>query len=354
MAGPIAHLDLDAFFASVELLARPELKGKPVIVAGSGPRAVVTTASYEARLFGIGSAMSAAQAIRLCPQAVVVPPNSAAYRETSRAVMAIIREHINRVEQLGIDEAFLDLEGLHSPKSAMRRLVAEIYEQTSMRASVGIGPNRLVAKVASEAEKPNGFLVLTADEARRRFADAPVSLVPGIGPRTSDRLGEMGITTLLQLRQADEISLTERFGARQGPALIALACFEGSAEIVTEREAVSESRETTFDEDIRSGDELEVALKRLAAELSEALQRNQRSGRTIRIKVRLDDWTTVTRAKTIDTAVDDYETIIKVAVALLREYAPQRPVRLVGVGVTGFTAAAEQSQLVLPLELPAA
>ena len=268
--------------------------------------------------------------------------------------MAIIREHINRVEQLGIDEAFLDLEGLHSPKSAMRRLVAQIYEQTSMRASVGIGPNRLVAKVASEAEKPNGFLVLTADEARLRFADAPVSLVPGIGPRTSERLGEMGITTLLQLRQADEIGLTERFGARQGPALVALASFEGSAEIVTEREAVSESRETTFDEDIRSGDELEVALKRLAAELSEALQRNQRSGRTIRIKVRLDDWTTVTRAKTIDTAVDDYDTIIKVAVALLREYAPQRPVRLVGVGVTGFAAAAEQSQLVLPLELPAA
>jgi len=354
VAGPIAHLDLDAFFASVELLAKPELKGKPVIVAGSGPRAVVTTASYEARLFGIGSAMSAAHAIRLCPHAVVVPPNSAAYRETSRAVMAIIREHINRVEQLGIDEAFLDLEGLHSPKSAMRRLVAEIYEQTSMRASVGIGPNRLVAKVASEAEKPNGFLVLTADEARRRFADAPVSLVPGIGPRTSERLGEMGITTLLQLRQADEIALTERFGARQGPALIALASFEGSAEIVTEREAVSESRETTFDEDIRSGDELEVALKRLATELSEALQRNQRSGRTIRIKVRLDDWTTVTRAKTIDNAVDDYDTIIKVAVALLREYAPQRPVRLVGVGVTGFAPAAEQSQLVLPLELPAA
>ena len=354
MAGPIAHLDLDAFFASVELLARPELKGKPVIVAGSGPRAVVTTASYEARLFGIGSAMSAAQAMRLCPEAIVVPPNSAAYRETSRAVMAIIRDHINRVEQLGIDEAFLDLEGLHSPKSAMRRLVAEIYEQTSMRASVGIGPNRLVAKVASDAEKPNGFLVLTVEEAQQRFADAPVGLVPGIGPRTSDRLGEMGITTLSQLRQADEAVLTARFGARLGPGLVALASFEGSAEIVTDREAVSESRETTFDEDITSGDELELALGRLATELAEALQRNQRSGRTIRIKVRLDDWTTVTRAKTIDSAVDDYDTIFRVAVALLREYAPQRPVRLIGVGVTGFPSAAEQSQLVLPLELPAA
>ena len=185
MAGPIAHIDLDAFFASVELSRRPELKGLPLIVAGSGPRAVVTTASYEARLFGVGSAMPASQAKRLCPEAVVIAPNSAAYREVSRAVMAIIGDHIERFEQLGIDEAFLDLEGLHSPKSAIRRLVAQIYEQTSMRASVGIGPNRLVAKVASDAEKPNGFLVLTAEEARQRFANSPVSLVPGIGPRTS-------------------------------------------------------------------------------------------------------------------------------------------------------------------------
>lgn len=354
MTGLVAHLDLDAFFASVELSRRPELKGMPVIVAGSGPRAVVTTASYEARLFGIGSAMPAARAKRLCPEAVVIAPNSAAYREVSRAVMEIIAAHIERFEQLGIDEAFLDLEGLHSPKAAMRRLVAEIYEQTSMRASIGIGPNRLVAKVASDAEKPNGFVVLTAEQARKRFADAPVSLVPGIGPRTSERLGEMAITTLAQLRAADERSLIERFGARQGPALIALASFDGSAEVVTDREAVSESRETTFDQDISSGDELEGELQRLAAELAEALQRNNRSGRTIRIKVRLDDWTTVTRAKTISALTNDYATIIEVATALLREYGPQRPVRLVGVGVTGFTPARERDQLELPLELPAA
>lgn len=354
MPGPVAHLDLDAFFASVELSRRPELKGLPVIVAGSGPRAVVTTASYEARLFGVGSAMPASQAKRLCPDAVVIPPNSAAYREVSRAVMAVIADQIERFEQLGIDEAFLDLEGLHSPKAAMRRLVAEIYQQTSMRASIGIGPNRLVAKVASDAEKPNGFVVLTAEQARRRFADAPVNLVPGIGPRTSERLGEMAITTLAQLRAADEASLIERFGARQGPALIALASFNGSAEVVTDREAVSESRETTFDQDIRSGDELEGELRRLAAELADALQRNDRRGRTIRIKVRLDDWTTVTRARTIDALTNDYETIIEVATALLREYGPQRPVRLVGVGVTGFASVNREQQLALPIEAPAA
>ena len=354
MAGPIAHIDLDAFFASVELSRRPELKGLPLIVAGSGPRAVVTTASYEARLFGVGSAMPVSQAKRLCPEAVVIAPNSAAYREVSRAVMAIIGDHIERFEQLGIDEAFLDLEGLHSPKSAIRRLVAQIYEQTSMRASVGIGPNRLVAKVASDAEKPNGFLVLTAEEARQRFANSPVSLVPGIGPRTSERLGEMGIETLAQLRAADEESLIGRFGARQGPALVALACFDASAELVTDREAVSESRETTFDQDINSGEELEQAMRLLATELASALQRNGRSGRTIRIKVRLDDWTTVTRARTIPARTNNYETIINIAIALLREYGPQRPVRLVGVGVAGFAPRQQSSQLELPLELPAA
>ena len=325
-----------------------------MIVAGSGPRAVATTASYEARLFGVGSGMPAAQALRLCPQAIVIPPNSAAYREVSRQVMAVIRNHIARVEQLGIDEAFLDLEGLHSPKSAMRRLVVDIYQQTSMRASVGIGPTRLVAKVASDAEKPNGFVVLTTAQARERFADEPVSLVPGIGPRTSERLGEMGITTIAQLHAGDQEALTARFGARQGPALIALARFEASAEIVTEREAVSESRETTFDQDIRSGVELETALRKLAHELVEALKRNQRSGKTIRIKVRLDDWTTVTRAKTIGSPTNDYETIVKVATLLLREYDPQRPVRLIGVGVSGFASLDEPSQLSLPLENPAA
>ena len=330
------------------------MKGKPVIVANPGPRGVVTTASYEARLFGAGSGMPASQALRLCPQAIVIPPDSAAYRETSRAVMEIIRGQIDRVEQLGIDEAYLDLEGFHSPKSALRRLVNEIYEKTSMRASVGIGPNRLVAKVASDAEKPNGFVVMTAAEARERFADSPVSLVPGIGPRTGERLGEMGIKTLAELRAADPDLLTDRFGPRHGPALLDLAFFKASAEIVTDREAVSESRETTFDQDIRSGDELEIALKKLASELADALQRNERSGRTVRIKVRLDDWTTVTRAKTFDTPTNDYEVILKVAVALLREYGPQRPVRLIGVGVTAFGFLGQQDQLSLPIEQPAA
>ena len=164
----------------------------------------------------------------------------------------------------------------------------------------------------------------------------------------------LGLGASGTLRAADVALLIGRFGARQGPALVALACFDASAELVTDREAVSESRETTFDQDINSGDELERAMRLLATELASALQRNGRSGRTIRIKVRLDDWTTVTRARTIPARTNNYETIINVAIALLREYGPQRPVRLVGVGVAGFAPRGQQDQLELPLELPAA
>src|SRR5688572_11568144 len=176
MSGPkrvIAHLDCDAFYATVELLRRPELKGKPVIVAGSGPRAVVTTASYEARKFGVGSAMPTARARRLCPDAILIPPDFTAYREASAKVMALLRAHVERVEVVGLDEAYLDLEGLVTPRAAMRRLVAAIKDETGLTASVGIGPNKLVAKVASDAEKPAGFVVLSREEACARFAGAP-------------------------------------------------------------------------------------------------------------------------------------------------------------------------------------
>src|ERR1700722_11381007 len=178
----IAVIDMDAFYVSIELRRHPELKGKPVIVAGSGPRAVVTTASYEARRFGVGSAMPAARARRLCPEAVVLPPDFPTYREVSRRVMDLVRAHVERVEVVGLDEAYLDLTGLYSPRAAMRRLVAEIQERTQIVCSVGIGPNKLVAKVASDAEKPAGFVVLTCEQACARFAGHPPGLVPGIGP----------------------------------------------------------------------------------------------------------------------------------------------------------------------------
>jgi DNA polymerase IV len=348
----IAHLDLDAFYATVELHRRPELKGLPVIVAGSGPRAVVTTASYEARRFGVGSAMPAARARRLCPDAVIIPPDFAAYREVSRDVMDLVTATVDVVEVVGLDEAYLDLSDLHSPRAAMRRLVQQIREGTGMSASVGIGPNRLVAKVASDAEKPGGFVVLTREQACERFADAPPGLVPGIGPKTAARLEALGIGTLRALAHADEAVLREHFGANQGPWLRARGRFQGSAVVDPVREAVSESRETTFDEDIADPHRLEAILLRLAAELSTGLRRHDRAGRTIAIKVRLDDWTTVTRARTIEAPTNDPGRIGVVALQLLREYAPARPVRLLGVRVAAFGGAAEREdpgQLALEL-----
>ena len=355
MARLIAHLDLDAFYATVELRRRPELRGLPVVVSGSGPRAVVTTASYEARKFGVGSAMPTSRALRLCPEAVLVPPDFEAYRSVSREVMTLVRGTVDLVEVLGLDEAYLDLSGMHSPKAAMRRLVTQIRERTGMSASVGIGPNKLVAKVASDAEKPRGFCVLTREQACLRFAGAPPSLVPGIGTKTADKLARLGITTLRQLAAAPDAFLAQNFGGRQGPWLRSRARFEGAAHVTPVRVAVSESRETTFDVDIADPEALETALRELSEKLCDGLARHRRTGRTVAIKVRLDDLTTVTRARTVAAPTNDAELVFTVARELLREYAAPRPVRLLGVRMAAFAgeaakdAAPPDAQLALPL-----
>ncbi len=348
---PIAHLDVDAFYASVELQRRPELRGKPVIVSGSGPRAVVTTASYEARRFGVGSAMPTARARRLCPHAILVAPDFPAYHRMSARVMELVRAQVPRVEVVGLDEAYLDLEGLVAPRAAMRRLVAAVAAQTGLDCSVGIGPNRLVAKVASDAEKPRGFVVLTREQACSRFAAAPPGLVPGIGPKTAARLQAMGIATLRALAATPVDLLVDRFGANLGRDLQRRARFEGSDRVEPVREAVSESRETTFPSDIADPGRQAAELGRLADELCERLARQERRGRTVAIKVRLDDFTTVTRARTLPAATSDAPTVRAVALELLREYAPPRPVRLLGVRVAGFELgdAGRRQQLSLPV-----
>ena len=348
----IAHLDIDAFYASVELLRRPELRGLPVIVSGSGPRAVVTTASYEARKFGIGSAMPTSRARRLCPDAILIPPDFAAYREASQVVMGLVRATVEEVEVAGLDEAYLDLTGLMSPRAAMRRLVTAVHETSGLSASVGIGPNKLVAKVASDAEKPRGFVVLTREQACERFAGAPPRLVPGIGPKTVERLTQMGLTTLGALAAADEETLAATFGPRMGRELIRRARFEHDGEVTSVRVAKSESRETTFDFDVAERVEMESHIVRLSAELCERLGRQERRGRTVSIKVRLDDWTTVTRARTLDRATNEEARVTEVALELLRAYAPPRPVRLLGVQVAGLDredAPADADQLALPM-----
>jgi DNA polymerase-4 len=356
----ISHLDCDAFYATVELLRRPELQGKPVIVAGSGPRAVVTTASYEAREFGVGSAMPASRARRLCPQAVVIPPDFTAYRDTSKQVWALVRDRLDRLQQLGLDEAYAELTGVPKPLRVLRELVDAVKAQTGVQLSVGIGPSRLVAKCCSDVGKPAGFVAMGREEACVRFATAPTSRVPGIGPKTADRLAELGLRTIGQLQQADEAQLAERFGANSARFLLSRAHFIDDSPVETERGAAkSRSNETTFDTDIEDLAELEVVLRRLAGELAAGLTERGRRGRTIAIKVRLDDWTTVTRARTIETATSDATVVTDVALELLRAYAPPRPVRLLGVRVAAFediepevrrAPPAPGGQLALPIE----
>ncbi|HEY2180063.1 MAG TPA: DNA polymerase IV [Solirubrobacteraceae bacterium] len=336
----IAHLDADAFYVSIELTRRPELRGKPVVVSGSGPRAVVTTASYEARRFGVGSAMPATRARRLCPDAIFLAPDFTTYRAVSRRVMDLVRAHVERVEVVGLDEAYLDLSGLHSPKAAMRRLVEQIRRETQLTCSVGIGPNKLVAKVASDAEKPAGFVVLNREQACARFADSPPSLVPGIGPKTAARLATLGLTTLGALAAAPEHVLAERFGPNLGRELRRRARFEHAGVVGAARKVVSESRERTFDVDVSDFSQLTESLAAMTRSLCDSLARNARSGRTIGIKVRLDDWTTVTRARSIAEPTDSYDAVFAVALALLREYAPARPVRLLGVRVANLVPGA--------------
>jgi DNA polymerase-4 len=255
-------------------------------------------------------------------------------------MMDIVRSHVERVEVVGLDEAYLDLSGLYSPRAAMRRVLADIKAATQLVCSVGIGPNKLVAKVASDAEKPAGFVVLTREQACERFAGAAPGLIPGIGPKTAARLEAIGLRTLGELARAPEQTLIERFGPNHGRELRRRAHFEHDGLVSEERKVVSESRERTFDNDISDPVLLREALARMAAELCASLSAHERHGRTIGIKVRLDDFSTVTRARTLPAPTCDAEQVTRVALALLDEYAPARAVRLLGVRVAGLAGRA--------------
>ncbi|MBO0767471.1 MAG: DNA polymerase IV [Solirubrobacterales bacterium] len=348
----VAHLDMDAFYVSCELRRHPELRGRPVIVAGDGPRSVVTTASYEARRYGVGSAMPAWRARRLCPQGVFLTPDFNCYRDASREVMGIVRAHVDAVEVVGLDEAYLELTGMPAPKAAMRGIVHEIRGTSGLHASVGVGPNKLVAKMASDAEKPDGFVMLTQQQAQARFGAAPPQLIPGIGEKTAARLAALGIHSIGQLADTPAEVLRAAFAPRTVAHLRALARFEHEGAVSEQRKVVSESRERTFDTDVVAPPELERILGRLAHGLCEALEGQQRQGRTVGIKVRLADFSTHTRARTLSAPVSAEAQVLPVAKDLLGEFLADhagRPVRLLGVRVAGLERTREDAQLALAL-----
>jgi DNA polymerase-4 len=298
---------------------------------------VVTTASYEARrLAGIHSAMPAAVARRRLPDAVYLKPDFPAYREASARVMEVLRRNAETVEVVGLDEAYLDLTGLFSPKATMRRIAVEIRTEVELTCSVGISESRLLAKITSELGKPAGLVVLSREEALSRFAEDSPGLIPGIGPKTVERLEKMGITTLARLGRREAAELEGAFGPRSGAWLHARGRLLDETPVTVERETKSQSVERTFDVDLTRRGELERHLTEQANELCRRLAKRELRGRTIGIKVRLDDWTNVTRSHSVEEPTNDPAVVAPLALELLRAYDPQRPVRLVGVRVASF------------------
>src|SRR5215211_2689012 len=263
----VAHVDMDAFFVSVELVRRPELRGKPVVVAtGTDPRArgVVMAASYEARKYGVHSALPLAIAHRRCPQMVLVPRDFPLYQRASRRVMEILRRFADRVEVAGLDEAYLDLSGCPAPKARARQLKREMRAETRLVCSVGLAPNKLLAKIASDLDKPDGLRVLRREEMLDAVGDRPASLIPGVGPRTAERLSGMGIDTVAALAGASEVDLVSGFGPKLGHALRQRANGHDERRVETERTRKSESRETTFSTDVSDEAVLRETVVRLA------------------------------------------------------------------------------------------
>jgi DNA polymerase IV len=336
----IAHVDMDAFFVAIELLRRPELRGKPVIVAtGTDPhaRGVVMTASYEARKYGVHSALPLAIAHRRCPQAVLVAQDIELYRRASARVMKVLGEYSERVEVAGLDEAYLDLSGSPAPKARARELKRRMRAETRLTCSVGIATNKLLAKIASDLEKPDGLCVLQPEEMQDAVGDRPAALLPGVGPRTQERLAAIGVRTVRELANAPAAELERAFGPRLGGSLRETANGMDDRPVVTERAPKSESRETTFPSDVSDRSALGEILDRLAEQVGTRLRRDGYSGRTVTLKIRLRPFRTHTRSRTLPEATGNPAVIRTVARELLDAFELDAPVRLLGVGVAGLS-----------------
>jgi DNA polymerase-4 len=332
----IAHVDMDAFYVSIEMLRHPELRAKPVVVAYDGPRGVVTTASYEARKYGVHSALPMVTARRRCPDLTVLPVDMQLYRRGSNKVMETLRQFSDTVEVVGMDEAYVDLSGSPVPQSRAHEIKGRIKEATRLVCSIGLAPNKLMAKIASDLDKPDGFFVLDDDNWLDSVGSKPAKLLPGVGPRTNERLRSIGIETVSQLAEADLRLLESNFGSRHGVGLRDRARGIGSTDLNEEVKRKSESRETTFPEDVTDRDRLRETVDRLARSVCESLASNERQGRTVTLKIRLQPFKTYTRSRTLSEHTCEPDLVSQTALELLERFDPQRPVRLVGVGVAGL------------------
>ena len=349
----IIHLDLDAFYASVEQLRRPELRGTPVIVGGvedrSGRvvtrRGVVSAASYEARRFGVHSAMPLATALRLCPQANVVPVNFRAYREKSSQVFSVARAVTPLVEPLSLDEAYLDVTGSRlrfgEPEAIAARLRDEILAATGLHASFGVATTKVVAKVASDLRKPRGFVVVPPGEEAAFLAPLPLRTLPGVGPAAERALQGLGLTTLGQLAALPREVVQRRVGEHAGGGLWERAQGLDDGAVTVPGRPKSVSREETFFNDVRDRAELATRMQQLAADVGRRLRAGEWRGRTITVKLRYSDFTTLTRQHSLPTPTDADLQIATTGMELLDTCWSGDPVRLLGVGVSALEDAAQ-------------
>ncbi|GAA2333214.1 DNA polymerase IV [Streptomyces caniferus] len=341
-APTILHLDMDAFFAAAEQAAKPSLRGKPVVVGGIGARGVVSTASYEARVFGVRSAMPTAQARRLCPNAAYLTPRFTLYRQVSEAVMELLHALSPLVEPLSLDEAFVDLEagGVPQETAAARavgeRLRRDIRSATGLTGSVGLAGAKMLAKIASEAAKPDGLVVIEPGTERELLGPMTVRTLPGVGPATAETLRRAGIHTVAETAEAGEDELVRLLGKAHGAGLYAMALGRDDRPVVAERDAKSISVEDTFEVDLTDRTRVRSEVLRLADRCVQRLRAAGRSGRTVVIKVRNYDFSTLTRSETLRGPTDDPTVIREAAARLLETVDTTGGVRLLGVGVSGL------------------
>jgi nucleotidyltransferase/DNA polymerase involved in DNA repair len=349
----ILHVDMDAFYAAIEQRDRPELRGKPVIVGanplGGRGRGVVSTASYEARRFGVGSAMPISEAYRLCPKGVYLPVDMEKYAQVSRQVMGILRRFTDAVEPISIDEAFLDVTGSRrvfgSGEEIARRLKDAVRRETELTASVGVAASKLVAKVASDIEKPDGLVVVAPGGEAAFLAPLPIRRLWGVGPKTEERLAKLGVRTIGDLTALDPALLERRMGSH-GHDLLRLARGEDDRPVVSEaEEAKSIGHEHTYDADTADPARLRQTLLGLADAVAGRLRRHGLKGRTITLKYRDEDFKTKTHAETLPSPTDSGNDIFRVAERLLADVHGRKKVRLLGIYASGFGAAGGQLDL---------
>ena len=338
----IIHVDMDSFFASVEQLDQPQYRNQPGIVGGPGGRGVVAAASYEVRKFGVFSAMPVAQARRLCPQAILLPVRMARYRELSAEVFKIFRETTPQVEGLSLDEAFLDVTGslalLGSIESIGASIRSNILQRTGLHASVGMAHNKFLAKLASDAGKPKGFVHVPPDGVQAFLDPMPVSRIWGIGKKTLPKIQKLGILTIGQLRKADPVNLSRTLGKRTGHFL-ALARGEDTREVIASTADKSLSREVTFEKDINSAREMFAELQRQAESVTERLRSQGLVARTIQVKIRDNRFRTASRSRSLVAPTASTQLVFKQARSLLQTWLQDHqntPVRLLGVGLSGL------------------